>query len=186
MTKKDNVDIQGLIKLHTSNKQSTIRLRAVPLPSEVTSILENSADLLKTIDPESMRALDNKESIQSALSSRTLEAINVLKQKLQDAFTETEDKQWTDAVDHIWSFGPRRCGPNILLNRVPDFELNSIWSCEQSGQTKQHHKYESSFINGFQLATLSGPLCEEPMMGVCFIIEDWTFKGASEDDSSAG
>lgn len=28
-------------------------------------------------------------------------------------------------------------------------------------------------INGFQLATLSGPLCEEPMMGVCFILKKW-------------
>jgi len=35
-------------------------------------------------------------------------------------------------------------------------------------------KYENSFMNGFQIATLAGPLCEEPMMGVCFIVEDWT------------
>lgn len=35
-------------------------------------------------------------------------------------------------------------------------------------------KYENSFVNGFQIATVAGPLCEEPMMGVCFVIEDWT------------
>jgi len=35
-------------------------------------------------------------------------------------------------------------------------------------------KYENSFMNGFQIATLAGPLCEEPMMGVCFVVEDWT------------
>lgn len=34
-------------------------------------------------------------------------------------------------------------------------------------------KYENSFVNGFQIATLAGPLCEEPMMGVCFVVEDW-------------
>jgi len=44
--------------------------------------------------------------------------------------------------------------------------------------TKNHanelKKYENSFINGFQIATVAGPLCEEPMTGVCFIVEDWT------------
>lgn len=35
-------------------------------------------------------------------------------------------------------------------------------------------KYENSFVNGFQIATVAGPLCEEPMMGVCFVVEDWT------------
>lgn len=35
-------------------------------------------------------------------------------------------------------------------------------------------KYENSFVNGFQIATLAGPLCEEPMTGVCFVVEDWT------------
>lgn len=28
-------------------------------------------------------------------------------------------------------------------------------------------------INGFQLATFAGPLCEEPMMGVCFVVKKW-------------
>ena len=32
---------------------------------------------------------------------------------------------------------------------------------------------DNSIISGFQLATLAGPLCEEPLMGVCFVIENW-------------
>lgn len=32
--------------------------------------------------------------------------------------------------------------------------------------------YDNSILSGFQLATLAGPLCEEPLMGVCFIVED--------------
>ena len=31
---------------------------------------------------------------------------------------------------------------------------------------------DHSIISGFQLATLAGPLCDEPMMGLCCIIED--------------
>lgn len=33
--------------------------------------------------------------------------------------------------------------------------------------------YDNSIVSGFQLATLAGPLCEEPLMGVCFVIENW-------------
>lgn len=39
-----------------------------------------------------------------------------------------------------------------------------------------HFNYDSTFMSGFQLATLCGPLCDEPMMGVCFIVEDWGFE----------
>ena len=34
-------------------------------------------------------------------------------------------------------------------------------------------RYDNSIVNGFQLATLAGPLCEEPMMGVCFVLKKW-------------
>lgn len=40
--------------------------------------------------------------------------------------------------------------------------------------------YDSSFVNGFQLASLAGPLCEEPMMGVAFVVEDWTIEASNE------
>lgn len=49
--------------------------------------------------------------------------------------------------------------------------MRSVWTSKDNGVLT---KYENSFINGFQIATVAGPLCEEPMMGVCFIVEDWT------------
>ena len=30
----------------------------------------------------------------------------------------------------------------------------------------------NAFINGFSIATGKGPLCEEPMQGACFIINN--------------
>ena len=30
----------------------------------------------------------------------------------------------------------------------------------------------NAFVNGFSVATSSGPLCEEPMQGACFIISN--------------
>lgn len=36
--------------------------------------------------------------------------------------------------------------------------------------------FDNSVISGFQLATLSGPMCEEPLMGVCFSVERWDLR----------
>lgn len=41
-----------------------------------------------------------------------------------------------------------------------------------------------SLVNGFQLATLAGPICEEPMLGVGFVVEAWTL--AEEGDPGWG
>ncbi|CAA3019425.1 Elongation factor Tu GTP-binding domain-containing 1, partial [Olea europaea subsp. europaea] len=53
----------------------------------------------------------------------------------------------------------------------------NIWP--EHNEIKGHHKDErcehvNSVINGFQMATLAGPLCEEPMMGVGFKLLEWT------------
>ena len=40
-------------------------------------------------------------------------------------------------------------------------------------------EHDNSIVSGFQLATLSGPMCEEPMMGVCFVVEEWKKRAES-------
>jgi translation elongation factor EF-G len=110
---------------------------AVPLPSEISVLLENYRQHLKA-DPTKV-----KDSLIKAFSAAG----------------------WPkDTVDRIWSFGPRRCGPNILLNRISGHS-GSAWT--------EEGPHGGSFINGFQMATLAGPLCEEPMMGVCFVIQEF-------------
>uniref|UniRef100_A0A7S1DM63 Elongation factor EFG domain-containing protein n=1 Tax=Hemiselmis andersenii TaxID=464988 RepID=A0A7S1DM63_HEMAN len=40
---------------------------------------------------------------------------------------------------------------------------------------------EGALITGFQLSTLSGPLCEEPMEGVAFVVDDVRFTGPPDE-----
>ena len=35
-----------------------------------------------------------------------------------------------------------------------------------------YHELFNSILNGFSLACIAGPLCNEPMMGVIFILEN--------------
>lgn len=116
--------------------------------------------------------------------------------QLQKAFDETDDLpdvfNRANLLDDIWSFGPRKCGTNILLNRS-DFVHQNVWNVnaanvktgtEQTDDVRANLEYP--FVNGFQLATLTGPLCEEPMHGVCFVIEEWRLSGMEDTNVSVG
>lgn len=107
---------------------------------------------------------------------------------MSKAFVNSTIEQFHSAniVDKIWSLGPKKCGTNILLN-LTDFEHIPFWDqAKKVNSTNERHDVETSFINGFQLATLAGPLCEEPMHGVCFIIEEWTVDKDVEGNQSYG
>lgn len=78
----------------------------------------------------------------------------------------------------LYSF---RFGPNILLNNIKDYSRPSVWQCLSwldrtdldAAPVAALRDFDNSIVSGFQLATLSGPMCEEPLMGVCFSIERW-------------
>ncbi|XP_066994936.2 elongation factor-like GTPase 1 [Anabrus simplex] len=175
----------GMITISTSNKQSTIKIRAAPLPEEVTALLENNAELLKAWDRHLSAQQTAKEQCvdikTDIMTERSLKSVRNLQKQLKEAFSSA-GKEWEDAVDHIWSVGPRHCGPNVLLNRTTDYIRPSMWEVGAGVKSDPRSEYDSSFISGFQLATLAGPLCEEPMMGVCFVVEEWSI--ASQPDSS--
>ena len=83
-------------------------------------------------------------------------------------------------IECISSFGPKNCGANVLIDASGKQLLRSLWSgksdsASDSASDSLTSIYESSLINGFQLATQCGPLCEEPMMGVAFLLKDWSF-----------
>lgn len=51
--------------------------------------------------------------IEDNVSKNTSMAIDTFRSQLQEAFGDSLD------VSQIWAFGPRKCGPNILLNKIP-------------------------------------------------------------------
>lgn len=157
------------ITITTSNKLGRIKLLAVPLDADIIELLEKSTDLFKALKNISL----------AALPERTIAAITDLRKALEMAFKQsTNDVLKKNTIEHIWSIGPKKIGTNILLN-VSDYKHQSFWDVLGEKKKTQEHSndirydLENSLLNGFQLATLAGPLCEEPMHGVCFIIEEW-------------
>lgn len=194
--KSGNTPQDPVITVHTSNKQSKIKITAKPLPREITDLLEKSTDLLKAISQhiktlQGISKNDNTENKSEKLqvngkryqlSERMLKLIEIFKSDLE-AIVSKLGAEWSDLIEQIWSVGPRNCGPNLLLNQTADYRTKYLHH-EKDIKDDLRLEYESSFVNGFQLATLAGPLCKEPMMGVAFCVEEWTLDKDSAEDSS--
>ncbi|CAB0014962.1 unnamed protein product [Nesidiocoris tenuis] len=183
-------DPDGTISLHTPNRQCLIRIKCCPLPPNVTTFLEDNADLIKASINAANSTLGKMVSsfeacsISTQNSKKIADDVAKFKAQLIDLF-KGDSGAWCDAsvVENIWSFGPKRCGPNLLINQIEDFD-RSVWSSAECSNPLV--EYESSFINGFQLATLAGPLCEEPMMGVAFVVTGWEMVEDGTEHAPAG
>lgn len=183
-----------MVELTTQNQQCKFQIRAVPLPAPVTRLLDENSSLLALIEQAQGRRDDRRASVQ--LNDQTLDQIRQLRERLNEAFIAANGNMWNaNTIDEIWSFGPQKCGTNILLNRIPHSIYKergaSIWTTalnnsqkseSNSGFTKDD--YDLSIINGFQLATAKGSLCEEPLMGVAFIIERWTINTVVDHENT--
>lgn len=84
---------------------------------------------------------------------------------------------------NIWSFGPRRDGPNILLSTT-NMALSS-GSAVFFDPDQILKPYQSSILTGFQVITEKGPLANEPMMGVAFILETFSISDSPNDHDEA-
>ena len=95
------------------------------------------------------------------LTPESIAAMNTFKDQLEQILNQSPHEELHGIRDSILSFGPKSVGSNILVKSK---------QCLSFGD---NDKYLSSLINGFQLATLAGPLCEEPMSGCIFICLDF-------------
>lgn len=132
----------------------------------------------------------------STASSNKLLSAKELRTLLEKEFMEAKKEggpfaqYWDGIVDQIWAFGPRRTGSNILVNRVPGYVRRSFFEMDSTKSTEivadhadevikvEENENDLSILDfdfhihtGFQLSTLSGPLCAEPVTGVCYIVQ---------------
>ena len=149
----------------TPNKKSCIKIKALPIPDPIVQLIESNSHLLKAYakDPNNCK----EEDVES------------FKSKMKSTLTELKHPEWPEELmNRIVSFGPKHCGPNILIDKTQKSLLTSFWKSSTESEMDEKEKIpfkqlESNFISGFQMASLSGPLCEEPMDGVAFVLSDW-------------
>ncbi|KAK7516443.1 P-loop containing nucleoside triphosphate hydrolase protein [Phyllosticta citriasiana] len=192
---------RGTVEAVTTSKQVTIRLRVRPLPTAVTEILVKNVGAVKKLYAERRAREEEKKKggdagiaegqgadagvEEKAALEDVLDAggqvltESELKTQLQEAFNKVPEKDkeaWKGAVDNIAAFGPRRTGPNLLIDQTgalplvlnPDAGAPIPSSIEE---TVTPHDFSDKITYAFQLATYQGPLCNEPVQGIAVTIE---------------
>lgn len=167
----------GLIESYTSNKEYCLHLHAKPIPFEILTTLESHDHLLKVI--QDVCSTKEKTIVINTLSDTIKEDIQKLYDELTSQFQQLP-KQWKNCVDRIWSIGPKGVNNNILINNINDYDRPNIWeglveAFPLSGRNLRD--FDNSVVSGFQLAAQAGPICEEPLMGVAFFVEEWKHIG---------
>ncbi|KAI8799555.1 P-loop containing nucleoside triphosphate hydrolase protein [Cladochytrium replicatum] len=209
---KDPTLPTGTALLSTPHKLCTLRVRAAKLPEVLTAFLVEHAPEIKAITDEvgvssDVEGRENRAKSAEELTGRI--------RAILESEEGTDREVIPSIVDSIWSFGPKRTGANLLVNRIPGFSHRPWHSTQAKKQTSTQKgaesatdeelgdqpdsvsvneskrefnikDYESAIVTGFQLASQAGPLCAEPMQGLCFFVESVTFEYAFEESDALG
>jgi ribosome assembly protein 1 len=122
---------RGTVIATTTNKQVSVRLRVRPLPASVTDFLSKNAGAIKRLYAEkSVEEGDDalpgteQDGMEEAEQLETGHALSLIdfKKQLAAAFKEAKGQReiWTDVIEKITAFGPRRIGPNVLIDATKD------------------------------------------------------------------
>ncbi|KAJ8296482.1 Elongation factor-like GTPase 1 [Rhodotorula toruloides] len=98
----------------------TFTLRAVPLPSDITDFLNANMSTLKRLQQD-RRSGKTEEEGDTAATDAPGGAEVVSPEEFWPRFEEVLSKagrEWAGLADKVWAFGPRRVGPNMLVDRT--------------------------------------------------------------------
>lgn len=134
---------RGGVLTVSPSKQLTVKLRVVPLPEAVTEFFSKQVGTIKRLQSEKRTTAEAKseENANAAIDGANVESTdasdearegNILSLKdfraeLEKLFGEVKDdaETWKNVVDRITAFGPRRIGPNILV------DATAVNTCEK-------------------------------------------------------
>ena len=123
---------RGSVATTTSSKQIHIRLRIRPLPSGISDTLEKRVDDIRQLyakqrAQEKLRNIgktenqdvedEEAEGILNDTGASSTDLLNALKKALEEVHDERDF--WLKSFEHIAAFGPRRIGPNMLIDLTP-------------------------------------------------------------------
>ncbi|UZJ51728.1 hypothetical protein CBS101457_001048 [Exobasidium rhododendri] len=200
---------RGTVESLASNGAVKYKIRAVPLPSSISEFLLINARTIRRLlqrdrQNDSTAAADEEEDAQAQGNGQSREVrMDVFWEKLGEVMNKN-GSQWKNVVDQIWTLGPKKVGPNLLIDArgarathslrkrteamihrhrdaslpVVDLaekvDLLSVGGKDENGHDRDRGmtEVEEAIDTGFQLATLQGPMCAEPMQGMAFFVDN--------------
>ncbi|KAJ5755165.1 hypothetical protein N7533_004708 [Penicillium manginii] len=198
---------RGGVCMVSGSKQMTIKLRVVPLPETVTEFLTKQVGTIKKLQSDKRSATEgaaeNGQSAEIVATDAADEAregsilsLNEFRTELQRIYQEAgeSEKLGKDLVDKIISFGPRRIGPNILIDATSVNTCDKFLVDEPKNNANVANDLQAHLVRdlcdkiaySFQLATGQGPLCQEPIQGIAVFLEDISVQANSNDELDMG
>lgn len=154
-----------------------LELEVLKLPVEITNFLISHESDISTLV---FGKHDAKVRARTSLRREFLGAVDGITEFKKDIFDGCEIDTWESFLDLIVSMGPRRVGPNLLVETALNgCKFGRIFG--DGSSISSRFEYENNVINGFELAVNNGPLSSEPMQGVLVIIKRSNFEA---DDGS--
>lgn len=192
---------RGAVVGTTTSKQVSISIQVRPLSKEVTEFLLRNGDSIRTLYADRKVAEDGasedgseqeKIEAEAERASANILSVEELRAQLQKHLETGRGREFFKGqADNIAAFGPRRTGPNLLIDATKDGVFPKVFAAEKAepdaphSDDALHPRHLSDKISyAFQLATAQGPLCHEPMQGVAVFIEDVTLNLADENTSA--
>ncbi|KAI0916977.1 hypothetical protein AcW1_007709 [Taiwanofungus camphoratus] len=166
-------------------------IRASPLPKALSEFLQDNLATLKrmgavqsTSDRSTRSDMDGlEEDEEFDVQGEIIRKPSVKPDEFWKAL-EGECKavggEWTNVANRIWAFGPQRAGGCVLIDSRADSATNSLKQrLHQNNKVDKFTKDKEPLMRdldnqleaGFQLATLQGPLCSEPVEGLAYFVE---------------
>ncbi|KAL2075750.1 hypothetical protein VTL71DRAFT_693 [Oculimacula yallundae] len=195
---------RGTVVAVTTSKQVTIRLNVRPLPAEVSEFLAKNSSAIKRLYSDRQAAEkgieangdkegSDQDDVDDLIDSTKVLSLPEFKKQLQATFEGVKGQRdvWANAVDQITAFGPRRTGPNLLIDSTKDGICGRFLREEGDekeptvGDTLQAQDFSDKISYAFQLATAQGPMCNEPVQGIAVFLEEVTLTPSTDDESSA-
>lgn len=200
----------------TASKTVSVRLRVRPLPRNVTEFLVKNGPSIRRLYAEKQSQEDaqkdgNEAEKENSETTADLSndaghdrgnlSLQDFRKQLQAAFDEAEEEKevWQKVISRICGFGPRRVGPNVLIDATGTgickrflFEHHELKDIDETEGTQDGHGGEDSssakptqdfsdtIAYAFQLATSQGPLCREPTQGIAVFLEEVTQQQATD------
>jgi ribosome assembly protein 1 len=156
----------------TANKRCEIIATAYPLPADLVIFLENNTENMKKVfTGRRFQRVEGRKEFISAFREKLLECEPFLRDVISA---------------HFLGFGPKRCGSNVLvyLGQPGVLDCENLMEVSEadcpsensSTNTSKLSNYDidikETLLTGFDLAANAGPMCSEPMQGVCLVIQD--------------
>lgn len=168
------------------NEQNDVVLEGVdldfdifPMPIEVTKFLASNESEVSNIVNGNQKSADESDRIvhlKEGLIRSFNESDETERIKLETGFNSI-----TDLVESIVCLGPKRIGPNILLESNSN---NNQMRRFFGGNSVNKFDYENNVLNGFQIATNEGPLSAEPLQGALVLAKKTESSQLTEAEDS--